>query len=120
MLGSCFAICKWSGEVYGTKFKAVQTLGYDVSKRQYAGSWVDSLMSHQWQYAGSLDSKATKAKLVLVVEASGPDPSGGNTTFRERYQFKSADSIVIVAQMQQGTEWTTFMSTHLTRKKQDD
>ena len=44
-------------------------------------------------------------------------PTGGTRTFRKRYQFKSADSITIIGEMQHGEKWVTFMTTRLTRKR---
>jgi hypothetical protein len=113
LLGGFFVVCRWSGDVYETDFNAVQTLGYDVDKEEYSGSWVDSIMSYRWQFNGSLEAKGNE----LVIAASGPGPNGGTTKFRERYQFNSADSITVVAQMLQDEKWVTFMTTQLTRKK---
>ncbi len=73
LVGGFFVVCLWSGSVYGADYKAVQTLGFDVDKSVYAGTWVDSTMSYQWQLHGSLESN-TKEFIVL---ASGPGPNGG-------------------------------------------
>ena len=35
LLGGFFVVWKWSGDVYESKFSAVQTLGHDVSKKKY-------------------------------------------------------------------------------------
>jgi hypothetical protein len=113
LLGGFFVVCRWTGKLYGGDYKAVQTLGFDVNKRAYAGTWVDSTMSYQWQLNGTYEND-TKA---LVVHATGPGPSGGTKKYRERYQFDSADSITIVAQMLNGEKWVTFLTTRLTRKK---
>jgi hypothetical protein len=113
MLGGFFVVCRWTGNLYGTDYKAVQTLGFDVNKSEYAGTWVDSAMSYQWPLRGSVDN----ASKELVVEASGPNASGGTMKYRERYRFESNDSITITAQMLEGEKWVTFMTTNLTRKK---
>ena len=112
LLGGFFVVCRWAGIAYGTDFTAVQTLGYDVDKEEYSGFWIDSIMSYRWQFNGLLEAKSNE----LVVTASGPGLTGGTATFRERYQFKSADSITIVAEMLQDKKWVTFMTTQLTRK----
>ena len=113
LLGGFFVVCRWAGKLYGGDYKAVQTLGFDVDKSAYAGTWVDSIMSYQWQLNGSYESDNKE----FVVQATGPGPSGGTKKYRERYQFHSADSITIVAQMLNGEKWVTFMTTRLTRKK---
>jgi len=113
LLGGFFVVCRWSGNAYETDFDAVQTLGYDVDKEEYSGSWIDSFMSYQWQLSGSLEAKGNE----LVIVASGPSPNGGTAKFRERYRFNSKDSITIVAEMLQDEKWVTFMTTELTRKE---
>ncbi len=112
LLGGFFVVSKWSGNVYDMDYTAVQTLGYDIDKKAYKGLWIDNTMSYQWQLDGSLEADSKE----LVIAASGPGPDGGTCKFRERYQFKSADSIVIVAEMLQEEKWVTFMTTQLTRK----
>ena len=91
LLGGFFVVCKWSGNVYGNDYSAVQTLGYDVDKKAYSGLWIDNTMSYQWQLHGSWEADRKE----LVISASGPGPTGGICKFRERYQFKSADSITV-------------------------
>ncbi|MCG3160273.1 MAG: hypothetical protein JMDDDDMK_01342 [Acidobacteria bacterium] len=113
LLGGFFVVSKWSGNVYDTDYAAVQTLGYDVDKKAYSGLWIDNTMSYQWQLHGSLEVDSKE----LVITASGPGPSGGIRQFRERYQFKSADSITIVGETLQDKKWVKFITTQLTRKE---
>jgi hypothetical protein len=113
LLGGFFVVCKWSGNVYDTDYAAVQTLGYDVDKKAYSGLWIDNTMSYQWQLHGLWEAD----KKELVITASGPGPTGGICKFRERYQFKSADSITVVAEMLQKEKWLPFITTQLTRKE---
>jgi hypothetical protein len=113
LVGGFFVVSRWSGKVYGADYTAFQSLGYDVRQKKYTGCWIDSFMSYRWELSGTMDEKSQE----LTITASGPDPTGGTTTFRERYRFNSADSITIVAEMQQGEKWVTFMTTRLTRKR---
>jgi uncharacterized protein (TIGR03067 family) len=113
LIGGFFVVCRWSGNVYGADYSAVQTLGYDVEKKAYSGIWIDNSMSYQWPLDGSWEAD----KKELVIAASGPGPTGGICKFRERYKFQSADSITVVADMLQKEKWVTFMTTHITRKK---
>lgn len=112
LVGGFFVVGRWSGEVYGADYKAFQSLGYDIQQKKYTGCWIDSFMSHRWELNGTVDEKSGE----FIVTASGPGPTGGTATFRERYQFNSADSITIVGEMQQGEQWVTFVTTHLSRK----
>jgi hypothetical protein len=112
LVGGFFVVCRWSGNVYGTDYKAIQSLGYDIKQKKYTGCWIDSTMSYRWELSGAVDEKSKE----LTITASGPGPTGGTMTFRERYQFDSADSITIIGEMRQGEKWVTFMTTRLTRK----
>ncbi len=113
LLGGFFVVCRWSGDVYGTDYKAFQSLGYNIEQKKYTGCWVDSIMSYRWELEGAVDEKSRE----LIVMASGPGPTGGTATFRERYQFNSADSITIVGEMRRGEKWVAFVTTHLMRKR---
>src|SRR5262245_6640683 len=113
LLGGFFVVSKWSGRVYDSDYAAVQTLGYDVDKKAYSGLWIDNTMSYQWQLHGSWEADSKE----LVIAASGPSPTGGTCKFRERYQFKSADSITVVGEMWQKEKWVPFLTTQLTRQE---
>jgi hypothetical protein len=113
LLGDFFVVSKWTGKAYDTDYAAVQTLGYDVEKKAYSGLWMDSFMSYQWPLQGSMDAESKE----LVITASGPSPTGGIGKFRERYQFKSADSITVVAEMFKNEKWIKFTTTQMTRKE---
>lgn len=113
MVGHFFVVSRWAGTLYEMDYKAVQVLGYDAGKKKYSGTWVDSFMSHQWELVGDVDEKTDE----LILESSGPGPAGSTMSFRERYQFHSADSITIIGEMKQGEQWISFSTTKLTRKK---
>ena len=114
LIGAFFVVQRWSGKVYGTDYKAVQSLGYDIKQKKYTGSWIDSTMSYRWELSGVVDEKSQE----LTITTSGPGPTGSGTcTFRERYQFESQDSITILGEMQQGERFVPFITTRLTRKR---
>jgi predicted enzyme related to lactoylglutathione lyase len=112
MVGGFFVVSKWSGNVYGGPYTAVQTVGYDAEKQAYVGIWIDNTMGYQWPLHGSLAADSKE----LIIASSGPGPAGGICHFRERYQFKSADLVTIIAEMMQEEKWVEFMTTQLTRK----
>ena len=113
LVGGFFVVSRWSGNVYGTDYKAIQSLGYNIKQKKYTGCWIDSTMSYRWELSGAVGEKSQE----LTITATGPGPTGGTATFRERYQFNSADSITIIAEMRKGEKWVTFMTTRLTRKR---
>src|SRR5262249_21204963 len=47
----------------------MMTLGYDPQTKRFVGTWIGSMMTHLWVYAGALDA----AERVLTLEAEGPD-----------------------------------------------
>jgi hypothetical protein len=113
LVGHFFVVSRWSGNVYGADYEAVQSLGYDIEQQKYTGDWIDSFMSFRWPLAGSVDAERQE----LTITTSGPAPTGGTATFRERYQFNSADSITITGEMRRGEAWVPFTTTLLTRKR---
>ncbi len=110
MVGEFFVDLRWSGEVYGSDYSAVMSLGYDIDGEAYTGSWIDSIISYRWELAGDVDDDSDE----LVLATSGPGPAGGTAEFRERYQFESDDAITIVGEMQRDGEWVNIVNTRLT------
>jgi Protein of unknown function (DUF1579) len=113
LVGGFFVVCRWSGKVYEADYKASQSLGYDIKQKKYTGSWIDSSMSYRWELSGTVDEKSKQ----LTITTSGPGPDGGTCSFRERYEFQSADSITIIGEMQKGEKFVPFITTRLTRKR---
>jgi hypothetical protein len=113
MVGDFFIVSRWSGNVYGTDYMAFQSLGYDIDQKKYTGYWIDSFISFRWELNGTVDEESQE----LTLTTSGPAPTGGTATFRERYQFNSADSITIFGEIKRGETWLTFTTTRLTRKR---
>ncbi len=115
MLGGFWVVSEMKADMMGTPMNGVQTIGYDVEKKQYIGTWVDSMFGHMWHYKGSVsDDGAT-----LTLEAEGPNfmQPGESTLFRDIYEFKSKDHIVATSQMQTADgEWVTFLVGQVTRK----
>jgi hypothetical protein len=112
MVGDFFVVSRWSGDLYGAEYKAVQSLGYDTERNRYTGDWVDSFMSFRWELHGAVDEESGE----LVLTTSGPTPTGGTGAFRERHRFHSADSITIIGEMERGESWIALSTTRLTRK----
>jgi len=113
LVGGFFVVSRWSGNVFGADYKAIQSLGYDIKQKKYTGCWIDTTMSYRWELSGTVDEKSQE----LTITATGPSPTGGTCTFRERYQFHSADSITIIGEMRKGEKWVTFLTSRLTRKR---
>lgn len=114
MLGGFWSISEMKSEMMGVPMASIQTLGYDVEKKKYIGTWVDSMMGHMWKYVGSVD----KTGKTLTLEAEGPNfmQEGKIAKFRDAYEFKSKDHLVLTSSMQgEDGKWITFMTGNIHR-----
>lgn len=116
MLGGFWVISEVKNSVMGYDVEAVQMIGYDAEKKQYVGTWVDSMFNYQWRYEGSVD----KTGKILTLNAEGPSftEPGKTAKYRDSYEFKSKDLIATKSEMQGADgEWVTFMTGTAKRKK---
>ncbi len=111
-LGELFVVLSWSGQAYGLDYAAVQTLGYDVERESYTGTWIDNLMNYRWQLDGTFGDDGEE----FILSTAGPMPDGSPGQFRERLRFESADAISLVAEMMREGEWQAMSKTRLTRR----
>lgn len=115
MLGGFWVVSDIVFTMPGVTMNAVQTIGYDPAKKKYIGTWVDSMVNHQWVYEGTVDETGN----ILTLEAEGPNfMQGGKTAkFRDVYEFKSKDHIVTTSSMLGADgNWATFMTGNFHRK----
>lgn len=116
MLGELWVISDTTAHMPMAEVQAIQTIGYDPVKKEYVGTWVDSMMNHLWHYHGSVDESGRK----LTLEAEGPNfmVQGKLTKFRDAYEFETPDHIIATSSMlNDNGEWVTFMTGHFRRKK---
>lgn len=100
----------------GIKVVAVLTVGYDPAKKKYVGSWVDSMQTNMWIYEGTVSEDGKTISLL----ADGPgfaDPAK-TAKYKDAWEFKSKDHIVLTASVQgDDGKWTSFMTSNYKRKK---
>lgn len=53
----------------GSPSITLMTLGYDQARERYVGNWVGSMMTHMFNYEGTLDD----AGRILTLDCEGPD-----------------------------------------------
>lgn len=108
MLGEFWVVNEMSSEMMGVSVTGLQTIGFDSSKQKYVGTWVDSMTDYIWKYEGSLDDSGN----VLTLEAEGPLMTGeGTTSYRDIYEFKSADELVLTSKVKgEDGKWMIFMT----------
>lgn len=114
LLGELWVVNEIDGEMPGVNFKAIQTIGYDAKSKKFVGTWIDTMTDHLWRYEGRLDEKGEK----LMLEATGPSmmPGGGETLYRDSYEFTASGTIVSTSEVQgPNGEWVTFMTGELKR-----
>ncbi len=72
MLGGFWLLVEFQGNMMGLDFQGHGTYGYDAKKKQYVGTWVDSMSPLKMEMVGSYD-KNTK---TLVYEGMAPGLDG--------------------------------------------
>lgn len=116
MLGGFWVVSEIDANMMGAPMKGLQTIGYDTKSKKYVGTWVDSMMNHMWKYSGTVDETGK----TLTLSAEGPSFTGEDklTNYRDAYEFKSKDHIVMTSSTQgEDGKWVTFMTGNLRRKK---
>lgn len=92
------------------------TLGYDPVAGQFVGTWVGSMMTHMWRYAGTLDA----AERVLTLDTEGPSFADPKvlTRYQDIYEIISPDHRTLSSQtMGEDGKWMRFMTAHYRRVK---
>lgn len=115
MLGDLWLVNEMKGEPMGVPMVGIQTIGYDPEKKRYVATWVDSMMNHMWHYEGTVDETGK----TLILEAEGPDlmNQGKTAKYRDSFEFKSPDHIIVTSSMLDADgRWVAFMTGHTKRK----
>lgn len=118
MLGKFWVINEFTSGMGGVNVTGIQTVGFDQKRGKYVGTWVDSMTDTLWQYTGTVDDSGR----VLTLEAEGPNlwAQGEMTLYRDIYEFKSDDEILVSSKILTGDdEWVTFMTGTATRQTSD-
>ena len=91
-----------------TPSHSVITLGFDVARSRFVGSFIASCMTHFWPYEGSLDGSGK----VLILDSEGPSFTGDGTMakYQDIIEIIDNDQHTMKSQFQNadGT-WTQFM-----------
>lgn len=105
-IGGFWVLAENKGTMLDKPFTGLLTLGYDPEKKQFIGTWVDSMTSHLWVYEGTLNEAGT----MLTLNSEGPCPTapGKLSKFKETIEFKSKDHKVFTSSMQdENGKWVT-------------
>ncbi len=116
-LGGFWVVSEMKSEMMGMQITGIQTIGYEPQPKKYVGTWVDSMMGYMWKQVGTIDETGK----ILTLDAEGPNfmQAGKLAKFRDVYEFKTRDHIVLSSSMKgDDGKWVTFMSGNARRKKQ--
>jgi len=116
-LGGLWMQCEGQGAMpEGGISYSVMTLGYDPARQRYVGTFICSVMSHMWQYEGSVDASGK----VLTLDTVGPSFKGDGTMarYQDIIEFVSDDHRTLSSQaLGDDGKWTHFMTAHYRRTK---
>jgi hypothetical protein len=117
-LNRFWIVAEGKSEVMGQAVQSVLTLGYDVKKEKYVGTWIDSMTGYLWLYEGTVNDAGT----TLTLESEGPGMDGsGTTTFREVTEFLSDDHRVFRSSYKDDEgEWVKIVEVHYRRVSDGD
>jgi hypothetical protein len=90
-------------------------LGYDPAKEKYVGSFVASMMTHQWLYEGQVEASGRK----LVMDTQGPSFEGeGMKNYRDIFEIVDEDHWILRSEMEMPDgSWKEFLEGHQRRAK---
>ncbi|NJM98793.1 MAG: DUF1579 domain-containing protein [Phormidesmis sp. RL_2_1] len=94
----------------------MMTLGYDLQKQQFVGTWVGSIMTYIWPYEGELNVEQN----VLTLNSEGPDMTieGKTTKYRDIIQLQGSDLRVMTSYvLGDDDQWQEFMSVRYRRQR---
>lgn len=115
MIGGFWYVAENKGDMLGTPYTGIMTLGFDPRTKKYVGTWVDSMGDYLWQYSGLVEGNK------LTLEAQGPcplKPPGTMVNFRETLEVKDKDHKVFTSSIQEDDgSWTQMLTINYTRKK---
>lgn len=98
MLGGFWLLTDFEGNMMGLDFKGHGMYSYDAVKKQYVGTWIDSLSPQKMDMVGKHD----KAKKTMTFEGSAPGPDGKPSKHVLKTQYKDDGTRVMTMHMEAG------------------
>lgn len=108
-LGGMWLIAESNGDAEGAgSWSSVMTVGFDIAKSQYVGTYIGSMMSNIWPYHGVLDESGKR----LALYSEGPKFDGtGIGHYRDTIEIIDTDTWMFISEKQENDEsWTQFMT----------
>ncbi len=116
-LGGLWAYTEGEGTMPdGNKMKYFQTLGYDVSFKEYRGGWFADVSSHLWKYVGEMSPDGKKLK--LTCEGPHMEKDGETAMYEDTIELVDENTRTLTSRGQDDEgNWMVFMTSTLTRKR---
>jgi hypothetical protein len=115
-LGGVWVLCEGRGETPGGGTGlTMMTLGYDLAKKRFVGTFIGSMMTNLWIYEGRLDASGK----ILTLDTEGPNFTDGKMTkYLDIIEMKSDDHRVLSSQsLGEDGKWHRFMTANYRRRK---
>jgi hypothetical protein len=116
-IGGLWVVGEGQGQMPdGRAATMIITLGYDPQQKRYVGTWIGSMMTHLWIYAGSLDTTGK----ILTLSAEGPSftDCAKMAKYQDIIEIKSSDHRVLRSRLLgDDGKWAEFMTANYRRKK---
>lgn len=97
-LGDIWFVAEGEGQMPdGEVGRTIMTLGYDLQKERFVGTWIGSMMHHLWVYDGELD----EAGKVLTLNSVGPDfnAPGKTREYTDIIEIEDDDHRLLIGRM---------------------
>jgi hypothetical protein len=114
--GGMWTVGEMIGQMPGTEQKTTSTitLGYDLTKKKFVGTFVSDVMDFMWIYEGSLKGD------VLTLDCRGPSFKGDGqmADYQDIVEIKSDNEYTLSSQTKgDDGKWAKFMTMTFKRKK---
>ncbi len=116
-IGGLWVVSEGVGEMPGGGTATfIITIGYNIAKKAYAGTFVGSMMDYLWLYDGKMDKNGK----ILRLHAKGPDCTGKSkklVDYCDAFEIKNKNHKIMTSSMRDAKgKWVTFMTSHYRRK----
>jgi len=111
-VGDYWTTSKFTGNFGGMPFHGTGVTGYDATKKQFVGTWVDNMTSHLSIMNGSYDAKTSK----LTMNWEAPDQATGAMAVHRMETIHRSDAVVSHFFMGEGDAAVETMVIKMKRK----
>ena len=113
MLGGFWLLSDFQGSMMGLDFKGHGAYSYDSKKKQYVGTWIDSLSPTKMDMVGKYD----KDKKTMTYEGMAPGPDGTPIKHVLKTTYKDDGTHVMTMHMQAGSDMVKVFEMKYTKAR---